>query len=314
MEPPDDLNFTDIALRDPLTSVTRKERLYLLAVSVTGIAIAQTGLVPSKIAAFGIELDKPNRSALLLLLALVTVYFLAAFVIYGASDFAALESQLRAAGKRQMSRRLRQEVASDLGTSEEHIKTLHSAGELEDFASSKIGSEQAKKVLRELESLTLGFERGYSERVDSERVRRAFERNSSERRSQWRTALTAQARVFFEFFLPPLVGLYAIYALLFRAYVVPEALASIATFGLIGLVLGLLRKYMLPGPYGGGFIVSMLVGITGAFIGSLGANTLLGAPGILGINPISVLAATLGAVTSLGVHQRLIWRKILREI
>jgi hypothetical protein len=76
-----------VSRRDPLTPVTRKERLYLLAVSMIGIAIVKTGLVPSKIATFGIELDKPNRTALLLLLGLVTLYFLAAFVIYAASDF-----------------------------------------------------------------------------------------------------------------------------------------------------------------------------------------------------------------------------------
>src|SRR5215208_7776204 len=76
-----------VSKRDPLTPVTRKERSYLLAVSMIGIAIVKTGLVPSKIATFGIELDKPNRTALLLLLGLVTLYFLAAFVIYAASDF-----------------------------------------------------------------------------------------------------------------------------------------------------------------------------------------------------------------------------------
>src|SRR5688500_7921698 len=71
----------EVLVRDPLTSVTRKERLYLLAASLIGIAMVRTGLVPSKIATFGIELDKPNRSALLLLLALIILYFLAAFII-----------------------------------------------------------------------------------------------------------------------------------------------------------------------------------------------------------------------------------------
>jgi hypothetical protein len=43
--------------------------------------MVRTGLVPTKIATFGIELEQPNRSALLFLLALVNLYFLAAFVI-----------------------------------------------------------------------------------------------------------------------------------------------------------------------------------------------------------------------------------------
>lgn len=61
----DEPTVQEILVRDPLTPVTRKERLYLLAVSMIGIAMVRTGLVPSKIATFGIELDKPNRHALL---------------------------------------------------------------------------------------------------------------------------------------------------------------------------------------------------------------------------------------------------------
>jgi hypothetical protein len=101
---PADPTAADVLVRDPLTPVTRKERLYFPAVSMIGIAMVRTGLVPSKIATFGIELDKPNRNALLFLLALVTIYFFAAFVIYAAADYIARREALLAARKRDVER------------------------------------------------------------------------------------------------------------------------------------------------------------------------------------------------------------------
>jgi hypothetical protein len=114
----------EIRVRDPLTPVTRKERLYLLAVSMIGIAMVRTGLVPSKIATFGIELDQPNRNALLFLLALVTIYFLIAFVIYAASDYMTRREALGGAYERQEIHRRFQVVANKLQTSEEHVSHL----------------------------------------------------------------------------------------------------------------------------------------------------------------------------------------------
>ena len=295
-----DLTFTDVAVRDPLTPVTRKERLYLLAVSMIGIAIVQTGLVPSKIATFGIELDKPDRSALLFLLALVTAYFLVAFIVYAASDYVAREKELMAAREREQSRLRYREVAIRLDISEEYVRRLYSAGELEGFASKRIGDEQAQQALRVLES----------PKFDLQMVRQALRSYPSELERNWRTMLTALARVFFEFFLPPIVGVYAIYVLLFRAFVVPETVASIATFGLIGLIAGILAKWMLPGPDPGGIIVTILIGIVGTFTGSFATNALLGGPWVLGINLISILVATLGAVTSLIIY-RLLTRRVV---
>jgi hypothetical protein len=88
-------------VQDALDAVIGQQRLYLLAVSMIGVARVSTGLVPSKIATFGIELDKPDRSGLLFLLALVTVYFLVSFVIYSASDYAKREKALREAERRE---------------------------------------------------------------------------------------------------------------------------------------------------------------------------------------------------------------------
>ena len=80
---------SEVRLRDPLSDVTRKERRTLLGVSALGIVIVKSGLVPSKISALGIEFNQADQQALLRALAAVTVYFLAAFFIYGTSDLVA---------------------------------------------------------------------------------------------------------------------------------------------------------------------------------------------------------------------------------
>jgi len=83
------LTAAEIALGDPLKAETRKARLYLLGVSMVGITIVYTGLVPQQITTLGITFGEADRRSLLFILALVILYFLAAFVVYGGSDFLA---------------------------------------------------------------------------------------------------------------------------------------------------------------------------------------------------------------------------------
>jgi hypothetical protein len=74
-------------LQDALSSVTRKERQFLLGISLLGIALVKTGLIPSKISGLGIEFQSANPQALLSIVACVILYFLVAFIIYAASDY-----------------------------------------------------------------------------------------------------------------------------------------------------------------------------------------------------------------------------------
>jgi hypothetical protein len=78
---------TDVPLSDPLSEVTRRERRLLLAVSVIGLFVSYSGIVPTKVDALGIELSSTDQRSFLTLLALVIVYLLIAFVIYGFADF-----------------------------------------------------------------------------------------------------------------------------------------------------------------------------------------------------------------------------------
>ena len=79
----------DVRLRDPLSDVTRKERRFLLAISVFAITIVKAGIVPTKLTALGVEFGKTDQQSLLWVLGLITLYFLIAFIIYAASDFLA---------------------------------------------------------------------------------------------------------------------------------------------------------------------------------------------------------------------------------
>lgn len=72
---------------------------------------------------------------------------------------------------------------------------------------------------------------------------------------------------------------------------------------IVGFVAGALAKYIMPGKDGGGFVMTTVLGIGGAFVGDwlgglLGMNRLL--DGLLG----SIVSATLGALVILWVYNK----------
>jgi uncharacterized membrane protein YeaQ/YmgE (transglycosylase-associated protein family) len=73
----------------------------------------------------------------------------------------------------------------------------------------------------------------------------------------------------------------------------------------VGLIAGILAKWVMPGPDPGGIIVTMLVGIVGAFIGGWVLD-LLGFSGSAGnLSLGSILTATLGAIILLAIYRLL---------
>jgi hypothetical protein len=217
--PPAEPTAAEVLVRDPLSAVTRKERLYLLAVSMIGIAMVRTGLVPSKIATFGIELDKPNRSALLFLLALVTIYFLVAFILYAASDWTARYEALDAAHDRMFTSQRYRTLAYQLFTSEENIERLYERGDLEEYVITRLNQFDSKDTDR---FLALAGSRYADMGVgdQAELLIRDFENPdiAAADTQPARIRMVASSRVFFEFVLPVLVGGYAIYELLARSF------------------------------------------------------------------------------------------------
>ena len=93
-----------LRVRDPLSDITRKERRAFLGVSLLGVVIQKTGLIPTEISSLGVKFGSTDQRALLLVLAAVTGYFLVAFIIYAASDFLAWWLALRAAIRDSISR------------------------------------------------------------------------------------------------------------------------------------------------------------------------------------------------------------------
>ncbi|MCA1729687.1 MAG: GlsB/YeaQ/YmgE family stress response membrane protein [Actinobacteria bacterium] len=77
---------------------------------------------------------------------------------------------------------------------------------------------------------------------------------------------------------------------------------------LVGLVAGLLAKIAMPGPDPGGIILTIVIGIIGAFIGGLVVNRLLGGPNVTGFNLPSILVATLGSIILLALYRFVIRR------
>jgi len=86
-----------IRVCDPLSDVTRRERRALLGISLLGITIASSGLIPKEIEALGVKFSTSDQRALLMVLAAVTAYFLVAFLIYAASDFLTWRLSLKTA-------------------------------------------------------------------------------------------------------------------------------------------------------------------------------------------------------------------------
>ena len=82
-----------------------------------------------------------------------------------------------------------------------------------------------------------------------------------------------------------------------------ERTTVVLTWILVGLVAGILAKIAMPGPDPGGIILTIVVGIAGAFIGGLLVNNLLGGPGISGFNLTSILVATLGSIVLLAIYR-----------
>lgn len=74
---------------------------------------------------------------------------------------------------------------------------------------------------------------------------------------------------------------------------------------MVGLIAGVLAKWVMPGPDPGGLIVTALIGIVGAFIGGW-VLSLLGFSGSTGSFSLgSILTATLGAIILLTVYRLL---------
>ncbi len=70
---------------------------------------------------------------------------------------------------------------------------------------------------------------------------------------------------------------------------------GIISWVVVGLIAGLLAKWIMPGSGPAGFVITALIGMAGASIGGFIVR-LLGGAGATGFNVWSILVATLGAI------------------
>ena len=78
---------------------------------------------------------------------------------------------------------------------------------------------------------------------------------------------------------------------------------GILSWVILGLIVGVLAKLLMPGEDPGGIVVTILIGIGGAFVGGF-IGSILGLGSVTGINLISVVLATGGAVLLLFLYRR----------
>jgi uncharacterized membrane protein YeaQ/YmgE (transglycosylase-associated protein family) len=76
---------------------------------------------------------------------------------------------------------------------------------------------------------------------------------------------------------------------------------------LLGLVVGVIAKFLMPGKDPGGIIVTILLGIAGAFVGGF-VSSALGFGSVTGFDIRSLIIAVLGAIALLAVY-RLVKKK-----
>lgn len=72
----------------------------------------------------------------------------------------------------------------------------------------------------------------------------------------------------------------------------------------MGLVVGILAKFVLPGKDPGGLFVTILIGIAGAFVGGF-IGSKMGFGTVTGFNMASILLATGGAILLLILYRML---------
>ena len=74
---------------------------------------------------------------------------------------------------------------------------------------------------------------------------------------------------------------------------------------IIGLIVGVIAKFLMPGRDPGGWIVTILLGIAGSFIGGFLATTLLGRSG----QTAGWIGSIIGAIVLLFVYRLIVGRR-----
>lgn len=72
---------------------------------------------------------------------------------------------------------------------------------------------------------------------------------------------------------------------------------------ILGLIVGILAKWIMPGKDPGGVVVTILLGVAGAFVGGF-LGSFIGLGGVSGFNLGSLVLATGGALLILFIYRK----------
>jgi len=84
---------------------------------------------------------------------------------------------------------------------------------------------------------------------------------------------------------------------------------GIISWIVFGLIAGFLAKWIMPGNDPGGFIVTAILGVVGAFVGGF-VGTLLGMGSVDGFDIRSFFLAVVGAIVVLAAYRLLIGKRV----
>lgn len=83
---------------------------------------------------------------------------------------------------------------------------------------------------------------------------------------------------------------------------------GILSWIILGLIVGVLAKLIMPGQDPGGIIVTILLGVAGAFLGGY-LGTLMGLGSVTGFNMMSLLLAVVGSLILLLLYRMLVSKR-----
>lgn len=89
---------------------------------------------------------------------------------------------------------------------------------------------------------------------------------------------------------------------------------GILSWIIFGLIAGAIAKLLMPGRDPGGWIVTMLLGIAGAFVGGFIGRAIWGSEGVTGFNAGSFGLAVLGSIVLLFLYRLIVGRKRSSDI
>ena len=79
---------------------------------------------------------------------------------------------------------------------------------------------------------------------------------------------------------------------------------GILSWIIMGLIVGAIAKWIMPGKDPGGFIITILLGIAGAFVGGF-VGSLIGLGDVSGFNIGSFILAIVGALLLLFIYRKM---------